>query len=351
MTRALLGWELGGGQGHIHRLAAIARSLCSYGIEPIFALKNFHPKGLDFPWKVLQAPLSPMKAIEESDRDHKSYLFTDILHIYGFRHPDLHFHIKAWKNLIALVKPTFVIAEFAPALVLASRSLSVPVIVTGNSFSVPPPVIDFPALRESVPIASRCRQSEVSEVVYQVTGFDAPLGQLLNGDRSFIFSIPELDFYRDVRHGAEYVGMHNAPFPQNIGDEHGSFWSYLSTDWPHYQLVMNKLQPDNKFGALENVLKGKSLAIHHGGSTTTTACLLMGIPQLLLPKHLEQWLNASALARLGVAQIITHPTAESLKTSVMSTLFHKASEQAQRFSSWNHNRIDQVVQSCLSCFL
>jgi len=54
MTRALLAWELGEGQGHIHRLAAIALKLETYGIEPVFALKNFNPRCSDLQTETLK---------------------------------------------------------------------------------------------------------------------------------------------------------------------------------------------------------------------------------------------------------------------------------------------------------
>ncbi|MBW4622505.1 MAG: hypothetical protein KME17_24505 [Cyanosarcina radialis HA8281-LM2] len=349
MTRALLAWEIGGGQGHIQRLVALARQLEVYKIEPIFALRSFQPKGLDFPWKVLQAPLPAMKALDEPDN--KSYLFTDILYVFGFSEAvTLHFHIKAWKNLIDMVKPAFIIAEFAPALVLACRG-EVPIIVIGNGFTVPPPVADFPPIRESVPPTSIQRTVEVAQAVRQVIGEGDVLGHLLNGDRAFIFSIPELDPYRHVRNGfGEYVGIHNSPLPEDLGNAVGDRWGYLSPEWPHYSLVVNALNLQCDFGNLEKVLQGKSLAIHHGGATTSLACLLAGIPQIVLPTHLEQGLNGLKLERLGVARTIKQPTTELLEAaaSEQPTLFQNARNQARNFSKWNHNYLDKVIEACLT---
>ncbi|MBW4448486.1 MAG: hypothetical protein KME38_16880 [Spirirestis rafaelensis WJT71-NPBG6] len=349
MTKALLAWEIGGGQGHFHLLAAIAQKLQAFGIETIFALENAQFKNCNFPGKVLQAPKAMMRSLDDKG-DNKSYLFTDILYIFGFSTAlTLNFHLKAWQNLIHLVKPSLIIADYAPALVLAAKG-KIPTVVVGNGFSVPPSVKDFPPIRPlPVPIAAIHRQAEVEASVREVTGFDAPLGYLLNGDRSFIFSIPELDPYAAVRK-VEYVGIHSAPFPENLGDGHGSAWAYLTQDWHHYSLLVETLKPDCIFDDLKIVLKEKSLAIHHAGSGTSMACLLAGIPQLVFPKHMEQWHTAKALLNLGVAVAPQEPlTKESLLSAIahLPQITQNAQQQAKHFAYWNQNFLDKVVQTCL----
>jgi rhamnosyltransferase subunit B len=47
-----------------------------------------------------------------------------------------------------------------------------------------------------------------------------------------------------------------------------------------------------------------SLIIHHGGIGTIEACLMLGRPQLLLTRHLEQSLNGSVTRSLGVADTL-----------------------------------------------
>ncbi|MDY6902299.1 MAG: hypothetical protein SWZ49_30150, partial [Cyanobacteriota bacterium] len=215
MTTALLAWEIGGGQGHLHKLATIGHELKDCGIQSVFALKNSQIKGLTLPGKVIKAPEAIFKPLDKNGNN-KAYFYTDILYMFGFSSRlTLDFHIKAWQNVINLVKPSFIITDSTPALVLAAKG-RVPVIVIGNGFSVPPAVEKFPSIRSSpVPDEAVKRYQIVTQNVKQVTGFDAPLGKLLNGNYSFIFAIPELDPYVDVRGKAEYIGIHSAPFPQN----------------------------------------------------------------------------------------------------------------------------------------
>lgn len=145
MTKALLAWEIGGGQGHLHLLATIGHKLVEYGIEPVFALKDARIQGLTLPGKVLQAPLATMHFFDEKGND-ESYFYTDILYIFGFSSPlTLKYHLQALQNVINIVKPAFIIADYAPALVLAAKGLT-KTIVVGNGFSIPPTTATFPPI-------------------------------------------------------------------------------------------------------------------------------------------------------------------------------------------------------------
>jgi hypothetical protein len=347
--RILLAWEIGGGQGHLHLLAAIAQKLHNCGIETVFALQNPRIKGQSLPGKVLQAPQANMRFLNDKD-DIKSYFFSDILYIYGFSTPFLFsFHFKAWQNLINLVKPSLIIADFAPALVLAAKGI-IPTVVVGNGFCIPPAIADFPAIRPSpIPVEAIRRRAEVTETVRQITGFDAPLGQLLNGERAFIFAIPELDPYRYLRTQAEYVGIHTTPFPQNLSCERGKVWGYLAQDWQNYSLVMDTLKPECIFDDLKIVLKGKSLAIHHAQFTTSASCLLAGIPQMVFPTDIEKGHIAKALLNLGVAISPKPLTKENLLNSMsdLSKITQNTKLQAENLRYWNQNFLDVVVQACL----
>jgi hypothetical protein len=173
---------------------------------------------------------------------------------------------------------------------------------------------------------------------------DALLGQLLNGKRSLLFTIPELDPYRNYRQQPEYLGIHNAPFPENLGSIKGVPWGYLSEDWQHYSLVTKLSQLQQEFGELKQVLAGKSVAIHHGGITTSIACLLAGIGQIILPKYQEQGLTGKVLQQLGVARTIPRPTSEKIETAIQQIpqLFSQAQMQAKQFSHWNYNYLKDL---------
>jgi hypothetical protein len=337
--KVLFVWELGSGQAHVHRLTTIARILELHGVEPVFALKSYLIKGINFSWQTVVAPPLPFSGRTQS------YTFADILETFGFaNHQLLRSHWQAWRTLIEEIKPRLIIADHAPGLVLAAHGL-VPTIVVGGGFTVPPPIEIFPILRFPAPPESFQCQEQVSQTVHSLVKVDTPLGQLLNGDSSLIFSIPELDPYRHLRdHQQQYVSLHIAPLPNNLHCTDGSTWAYLADNYPYRELVQQTLHPQCEFRPLNEALAGKSLAIHHGGLTTSLACLLAGIPQLLLPRHLEEYLNTIALTQLGVAKTVTQLTWEELflEQAQALKLAENASRQAENLSVWNQNFMEAI---------
>lgn len=361
MTTALLAWEIGGGQGHLHKLATIGHELKDCGIQSVFALKNSQIKGLTLPGKVIKAPEAIFKPLDKNG-DNKAYFYTDILYMFGFSSSlTLDFHIKAWQNVINIVKPSFIIADYAPALVLAAKGI-VPTIVIGYGFTVPPPIEikKFPPIRSSpIPDEAIKRSQIVAENVKQVTGFDAPLGYLLNGDtlqrrpsdyRSFIFGIAELDPYADLRGEIEYIGIHSAPFPQNLWDTNGKPWAYLMDNWCYRDLVIDTFKADCSFGNIKDILKGKSFALHHASFGTSMTCLLAGIPQIVFPKDLETSLTTKKLVDLGVAVAILEPFSKETLLEAANFLPHittNAQEKAKELVYWNQSFLGKIVESGL----
>lgn len=346
MTKVLLAWELGGGQGHIHRLAAVARALTQYGIEPVFVWKEFTLRGLEFPWRVVQAPTlihHPLPGIID-----EPCLYSDILWMFGFGEPQiLKLYVEAWQRIIAEIKPDCIVADYAPALVLAAHN-RVPTIVVGTGFSVPPQVEKFPSFRPYSIESSSERERIVVESVFEATGITKSLGSLFNGDRSFIFSIPELDCYYAHRTECEYIGSYNAPI-ESVGSPSGDIWAYLSQESYYYSLVMDTLKAQSYFEPLGHALISKSLAIHHGGIGTTLTCLLAGIPQLLLPKYQEQELTAYTVEKMGGAICLEYPTLWDLEAVKLQIpiIFNEAQIQARKFLSWNQNYLHKITEHCV----
>jgi hypothetical protein len=219
-------------------------------------------------------------------------------------------------------------------------------VVVGSGFLVPPPVEEFPILRFPAPPESFEHQVQVSQTVRSVVNLEVPLGVALNGDRSFIYSIPALDPYVYLRspdqhtdqYTDQYIGVHQAPLPDNLHRREGAVWAYLADDYPQRDLVLKTLRPRSDFKP------------HHGGVTTTTTCLLAGIPQLLLPNYLEQWLLGFSVEGLGVGKMLTKPTWETLiaTQAQVYALTEQAQQQAQRLAGWNRNFMPQIVDDCLA---
>ena len=127
-----MGWEMGGGLGHVVPLLAVARGLREHGHRPVLALRDVvEPAFLLRPdgFAVVQAPAwQPPRA----RRGPATATLADIFVVMGFGHRDrIHAIVAAWDGLIGLVRPKLVVAEFSPGLCLAARG-RVPVVAIGS---------------------------------------------------------------------------------------------------------------------------------------------------------------------------------------------------------------------------
>lgn len=76
----------------------------------------------------------------------------------------------------------------------------------------------------------------------------------------------------------------------------------------HDDLVARGPVPDNVRGCgyvpLGALLRSCDAVVHHGGSSTTLTALDTGLPQLVLPKLADQFINADAVARRGCGIVV-----------------------------------------------
>lgn len=329
VATVLMGWELGGGLGHVSVLVDVARRLAEHGHEPVLAVKDLVGplallKGVPFP--VLQAPLWTGDLIP----GFRASSYADILAARGFDDPDgLGMVVSAWQRLIDLTGAAGVVVDAAPALELAAYR-ALPVVSVENGFHSPPvegwafPVLDPAAW----PIASPERLLAVVREVQRRRGRAAPesLPALFGGARRFVHTYPELDPCRAVRREPAAGPLHRlaAPVPSPGG---ASYFAYLAADYPGVDLLLPHLAAAGFRGAAyirnaspalvetartvgvevhdspppwDEVLPRAAVVIHHASLGAAEGALAAGRPHVLLPRHLEHELTAQALEDLGV---------------------------------------------------
>lgn len=348
MKKVLMGWELGGGQGHNQRLLAIANGLIQVGFEPVFALGNLDTKAVAMPGSVYQAPRTGVEAQGLPDS------YPDILVQTGYADREvLQRHLQAWVNVINSSGAQLVIADSAPGLVLAAKAVGIPVVVVGSGFTVvPASSVIIPPFRQGSTLEQMKTQDLLSEIIFNATRVDEPLHRLLSGDRSFVFTVPELDPYRNERvcnPNQMYVGAYDAPFPELYNPDGGGF-AYLPAPYAFSDPVTEALALSTELGDLKTVLEGKSLALHSGGIGLTLACLLSGIPQLILPLQQEQYQTARAIQRLRVGFFLSLPIDDAVilqKAKEVVDLQLNLVEWSGR-ERWNHSYLPEVVAGCNS---
>src|ERR1017187_3875085 len=140
MACVLMGWELGGGLGHVGHLLPIAEGLAALGHRPVFAVKDIQGslpmlRGRGFP--ILQAPVWHGNS-RQGGQAFRAASLADILAVRGFANADeLEAQVEAWQQLLDLTGANLVVSDYSPTLNLAAYR-RVPVVLVGNNLAIPP---------------------------------------------------------------------------------------------------------------------------------------------------------------------------------------------------------------------
>jgi len=338
-----MGWESGGGLGHVAPMRLVARALIERGHAPVMALRDVvetAPMLKDEPYPVLQGPYWSRPTPTIRGRPFSAATFSDILAVNGFADAEaLSAMLRAWDGLIDVVRPDLVVAEYAPLLALAAHA-RVPTVLFGSGFTVPPADLPvYPRLQPRVePVATQNRILAVIQEAQRRRGKPAPetLPAVLACERRFPCTFPELDPYRAVRRETVIPPLTDLP-PPLPAPARPAFFAYLAADAPGLTKILSALAKSGIPGGvylrhpspalreavrksgltlyeepqpLARVLPDASVVIHHGGAGTAEACLAAGRPQLLFPRHLEQSMTGRALRDLGVGLALSHDSRE-----------------------------------------
>jgi|GEM_PF-1726106 len=256
--------------------------------------------------------------------------------------------IASWQALLELVRPDVIIADHAPTLLLAARGRW-PVVQVGLGFGQPPThMAVFPSwLPASLPVDVVAIDAAVLAVVSEVLGARAPitLPAALTTERSFVTCLESLDPWRPLRGGPALGPIESLPPPLPAANN-GAIVAYLSADDPRTlpllaaiaalgrrctayvrdasadvlrSLAVPGVTIVDRPLAMTEALRDAALVLHHGGAGTIHQAVAAGRPQLLLPRYLEQSLNAHALARRGLALVLDEPASIAQTIEVIDT--------------------------------
>jgi UDP:flavonoid glycosyltransferase YjiC (YdhE family) len=331
--RVLLAWELGDGLGHVGRLMPLATRLERDGYVPVLAVRDpaqaLRVSGARH-LPVLQAPYATPRGARASGFHARS--FADILCVIGYEDEErLRAMLRAWRDLARLVRPVLAIGDFSPTLALALRGSGVPVMLVGSGFALPPAQDGFfPEVNaEGRAIADR---EHLAASMRRASGAprDATPAALVAGDWQGACTWPLLDPYRASR-ARPAIGPLGPT--QAAGPDPGArgWFAYLSAEAPMAPAAIAALEAMPVRGGvflrdgsasqrarlaaaghevhatppdLAARLRRARLAIHHGGIGTAETALAIGVPQLVLPRHLEQRLTGEALSAAGIGEVV-----------------------------------------------
>lgn len=322
--RILLAWEMGDGLGHAARQLDIAVGLAAQGWAPVVAARN--PTALAERYAVAGIGLIATPPHRSSFAGPGPFLaasFADVMGVCGYAEPaQLAAMVAAWDELLERQAPAVVIADYAPLLSLAAFG-RVPLIGVGDGFVTPHGLPDgrFPTLRPGAsPVWDPAALLEAAQDVQAARGLPQPssLAQIIEGAGQVVAVQPELDVYAGTRPAPASGPWQVSPPPLRPPAE-ARFFAYLRMTHPLACKVLQALaqarmpgecylhgatpqavdaarragiEVHSKPPRLREALARTSMLIHHGGIGSLEEALMAGRPQLLLPRHLEQSLNA-----------------------------------------------------------
>lgn len=334
MARVLLAWEFGEDLGHVRILMPIARELRAMGHEPCFAFRDamrldvvvragfegFPAPALPTPRVVNPAPLN----------------FSGVLLNLGYEErAALAGALRAWADLLALLRPAAVVCEYAPTALIAARRASIALATIGTGFWQPTTFDPLPALRPWIETPAAQLEDLDARLARAIAaamgaGEAAPMRALLEPSIDLVCTFEDLDPVgpRPVEYLGPVDGEGEGLPVAWEGEARPRIFAYLKPRDARFGALLRALRaiPGEAvvaapgFAASEAaaasggglkviadavlpgpLLDAADLCVFHAGPGMAAHALLAGVPMALLPMHLEQFLVARRLSAAGIA--------------------------------------------------
>ncbi|MFH2087596.1 MAG: nucleotide disphospho-sugar-binding domain-containing protein [Pseudomonadota bacterium] len=372
MSRVLFAWELGANWGHLARDLPVAQRLRDAGYDVVFAARDtrvaaelLSPAGFAF----VQSPV----AVGRTRLARPPANYAELLAAEGWcDRPALLGHLHAWSTLISFGAIDAVVADHAPGALIAARIAGRVGIAFGSGFEIPPDVEPMPSIRpweqylpERLMSSERRVLADINAAMSALGGEPfARLGQIFGAD-PVLATFGELDHYGDRRNG-RYVGsihgLNGVPEVRWPAGDRRRVLVYLRPRHHATALVIAELAaagvcavcvvpgaPEEfkarhrstsiwivdhpvSFGPL---LDGAAAMISYASSGVMSEALQMGVPLLMIPTTVEQYLGARQAVALGVGLVIDgEPDAERIRAGLSSLLSKsRYKENARAFAA------------------
>ena len=358
MAHILFAWELGANSGHGVKIAALARALVAEGHSVDFALqkldvaRGFRDLAEAPGVRLRQAPIWPGLMA----RSGPVAAWGDLLAEAGMRDSGvLEYLLRGWDSLLADARPDLVVCEFAPAAQLAARG-RVPVVAFGTGYTVPQPTgRGFRPFNGPAPLTDETLLCQlINHALNRLGWAELPhLGAVADADLHLPACFTELDPYAAERGAPPVAPFLNEPLPPPTEEADEGLLAYLPVGslsappgtmpdiltataivgrWGRRERLYAPGLPPPWASALSAAgvrVSPVPLSLKHfararlvlslGGLGLTSACLALGVPQVILPVDAEKAFNAAAAARTGAARVLARDDpADALAEALVS---------------------------------
>ncbi|MFN0160375.1 MAG: glycosyltransferase [Burkholderiales bacterium] len=344
--RVALAWELGGGMGHVDRLAPWAGQLAQRDARVTAIVADLPVASARLPLApdaLLQAPVLRHGALAVGLGRHS---YAELLLAAGYGNPaTLEALVRGWLSALHLAKADLVLADHAPTALLAARISGLPAVQIGDGFTIPPAgSVAFGKEAERELARYAAAEERVTSTIHRVQrDYASPplarLAALQEVEQTLLLTYPELDHYQGAERACGYAGAPVATMPEasetlmhgQAENSRPSVFAYLKPMHAQFAAAVNalaglkvpvtvyaggapapsgaghldwRLQPLDVGAAIG----AATLVVCHAGHGLVCQALLAGRPLLLLPGSYEQLLTAYNVAALGAGAWI-HPEA------------------------------------------
>jgi UDP-N-acetylglucosamine:LPS N-acetylglucosamine transferase len=386
MAKVLFTWELGRGLGHLVRYKALIASLLDDRHEVFYIARNAEKVRLVNPQPEirvfeLQPEFTPR---DQQVTDPSLASYATLLFNCGFSDSErLAIRLRRWVTLLENIKPDCIIADHSPTVVLANRLKGIPSVVAGNGFTLPPatqPLRLFQpehrtALEENIRFESLlCDIMNVanSHIAKNAAKIASP-AELLEADQSWLMTFEDLDCYGE-RVNANYMGTYPNPhfgldfsWPETPGPK---VFAYLQSpkaleeigSWARerqaslclvvpgifrkYRSILDRaFEPSQTFASekpvnLSRVSREADLGISNGNANVLSNLALAGIPQMLIPISMENFMEARQAARISCGLMAPEANFSKLHlqlNELVDTSVNRVAAQslAQKYGAFN----------------
>lgn len=402
MSRILFAWEHGAGTGHLHAFGAIIAPLLQAGHHITLVCKDV--VGAQYVLGELNIDVLPAPVwLGHATGLKPAANYNEVLFHVGYLEPNI---IKplvaAWIKLLQLVNPDVLITEHAPTALLAARVLSLPAMVLGTGFSLPPDKTPMPTLEpwaradpKRLNMAEQRAKNSINDILLHFRASPVlSIAELFHYHPGFLLTLPELDHYGE-RAGVDYWGDQlnvNKTLPEPIwpsvrgqkkrGEK---VFVYLHPEYRQFNGLIQALRQLNysclvvapgisahqadKLSRdhvsvighqvnLAQVCKQCRVIINHAAHGTMAQIFKYGRPMLMLPNFTEQTVLAWRAAKQSLGLMATpdpskHNYGLLIEKLLDSPHFFQAAEQfaqAYREQPMRHGdlleKLQQTINNC-----
>ena len=223
MSKYLFAWELGQGLGHLVRYQGLVAKLLADGHEVYYAARNVERVREVNPQQALIVEEVRPEFRPKSERiiNPRIASYATLLINCGFDDATRLAHrTRRWIECFERIQPDVFICDHSPTALFANRFFGVPVVLAGNSFTVPPSENPFrlyqywrfehseqaSAVEAQLTATVNAAQRKISSQAERM----AHPSEILNAQRRWLLTFPEFDGYGE-RDDVRYFGT----FDQN----------------------------------------------------------------------------------------------------------------------------------------